>query len=205
MSGRCEPAHMPTLIDPTLVYTQCGACGWHHPGNARCLLPARELCGSCDAGLPMTCTCQAQPPLVSVLVRGTPAPQGSKRHVGGGRMIESSAKVRPWRQDVRAAAEDVIGPLRPLWTPLDGPLRVSMVFTLRKPLSAPKRTRSYPIRTPDLSKLVRSTEDALTDAGVWVDDARVVEYVRLAKVYPGEDADSLDVPGARIAVYRLGV
>jgi Holliday junction resolvase RusA-like endonuclease len=142
-------------------------------------------------------------PVMRIVVRGTPAPQGSKRHVGGGRMIESSAKVRPWRQDVAAAADTLIEPLRPDWRPLDGPLAVSMVFTLRKPQSAPKRTRTYPIRTPDLSKLVRSTEDALTGL-VWVDDARVVEYVRLAKVYPGEDALALDSPGAQIEIYRVG-
>ncbi len=142
-------------------------------------------------------------PAVEFVALGTPAPQGSKRHVGGGRLIESSAKVRPWRQDVRAAAEDAVAPLRPEWRPLDGPLAVRMVFTLRKPASAPKRTRTYPNRTPDLSKLVRSTEDALTSV-VWVDDARVVEYVRLAKVYPGEDAEALDSPGVRIAVYRVG-
>ena len=34
----------------------------------------------------------------------SPAPQGSKRHVGGGRMIESSAKVKPWREAVRSEA-----------------------------------------------------------------------------------------------------
>ena len=37
-------------------------------------------------------------------VYGTPAPQGSKRHVGRGVMVESSKKVAPWRQDVVAAA-----------------------------------------------------------------------------------------------------
>ena len=34
----------------------------------------------------------------------TPAPQGSKRHVGNGRMVESSAKVKPWREAVRQEA-----------------------------------------------------------------------------------------------------
>ena len=38
-------------------------------------------------------------------VNGLPAPQGSHKHVGGGRMVESSKKVKPWRQDVKAAAE----------------------------------------------------------------------------------------------------
>src|SRR5690348_16047198 len=96
-----------------------------------------------------------------IVVIGTPGPQGSKRHVGHGRMIESSKKVKPWRQDVKAAALAVRGD-RP---PIDGPVIVRMVFTLPKPASAPKRRRTWPDKKPDLSKLARSTEDALTDAG----------------------------------------
>lgn len=106
-------------------------------------------------------------------------------------MVESSAKLRPWREAVKAAAYGA-GPL------LDGPLAVQMVFTLPRPKSAPKRDTT-PYRTPDLSKLARSTEDAITDAGLWSDDARVSEYVRLAKVWSGHDPDALPVPGVVIA------
>jgi len=138
-----------------------------------------------------------------IVAYGAPAPQGSKRHVGGGRMIESSKRVKPWRDDVKAAAEALIAPLRGDWVALDSPVRVRMVFTLRKPLSAPKRTATFPSRTPDLSKLLRSTEDALTDAGVWSDDARIIEYIRAAKVYPLEDPDALDTSGVLIEIWGL--
>jgi Holliday junction resolvase RusA-like endonuclease len=142
------------------------------------------------------------PPNLEVVVYGEAAPQGSKRHVGGGRMIESSKKVKPWRDDVRDAALKVLAG-HPRWVPLDGPLLVSMVFTVRKPASAPKRRRTWPDRMPDLSKLCRSTEDALTTAGAWKDDARVVEYGRLAKVYPGEDPDALDRIGAVVRIWLI--
>lgn len=33
---------------------------------------------------------------------GVPAPQGSKTHVGGGRLIESSRQVGAWRDAVRS-------------------------------------------------------------------------------------------------------
>ena len=132
-------------------------------------------------------------------VYGIPGPQGSKRHVGNGVMVESSKKVKPWREAVHAAALA----LRNGAPPLDGPIMARMVFTLPKPVSAPKRRRTYPCRLPDLSKLVRSTEDALTTAGIWRDDARVVEYTRLAKVYPGEDPEALEAPGVRIVVEPL--
>lgn len=148
--------------------------------------------------------------MIGIVIRGNPAPQGSKKfvgvHAGRGIMVESSKAVKPWRQDVKAAAEDAINSLRPKlddnWKPLDGPLRVTMTFTLPKPMSAPKRRRSWPCRKPDLSKLVRSTEDALTDAGLWTDDARIVE-LNVRKVYPLEGDDALDSPGAIVRVYEV--
>lgn len=164
----------------------------------------------------------AAPADLIITVHGTPAPQGSKRHVGGGVMIESSKKVKPWRQDVKAAAlaaleleGATIGGTQLHRPPLDGPLAASMVFTVRhRPAGKPtwwpaglrwaKALMWRPASTPDLSKLLRSTEDALTDAGAWKDDARVVEYRRLAKHYVGDTArDVLDTPGAVIRIWQL--
>ena len=145
--------------------------------------------------------------MITLTVYGMPAPQGSKRFVGvskagRGLMVESSAKVKPWRMDVKAAAEALIGRMAGEW-PMGGALVAEMVFTLPKPASAPRRRQTWPDKKPDLSKLVRSTEDALSDAGFWVDDARVVEYSRLAKVFPGEDPAALDRPGVRITVRQI--
>lgn len=136
------------------------------------------------------------------VVVGMPAPQGSKKFVGTtktgrGIMVESSKKVRPWRMDVKAAAELAREDHGGMFA---GPLRVSMVFTLPKPASAPKKRQTWPDRKPDLSKLVRSTEDAISDAGLWEDDARIVEFGRVAKVFPGEDPEALSMPGVRIRI-----
>ena len=149
---------------------------------------------------------------LTITVHGIPAPQGSKKYVGHrtskatGKstavLLESSKKVAPWRGAVEAAARLQLAALGD-WTVLDGPLCADMVFTLPKPTSAPKRTRTWPTRYPDLSKLLRSTEDALTTAGVWADDARVIEYRQLVKVFPGEHPDALDSPGAVIRVWQL--
>lgn len=141
---------------------------------------------------------------VTVVAYGRPAPQGSKKFVGTskktgrGILVESSKHVKPWRAIVDAAARGLVN------TPLDGPLIVRMIFTVPKPASAPKRRRTWPAVMPDLSKLARATEDALTTAGLWADDARVVEYERLAKVYPGEDPEALHAPGVRITVTPIG-
>lgn len=150
---------------------------------------------------------------MTITVYGSPAPQGSKKFMGirGGKgiMVESSKAVKPWREAVKCAALELIigsglGALTSVnqWGRIDGPIEVRMVFTVPKPKSAPKRIRTYPDRKPDLSKLVRSTEDALTDAGVWEDDARIVRCVA-SKCYPGEGLDSLQIPGAVIRIRQV--
>lgn len=133
-----------------------------------------------------------------VIVYGSPAPQGSKRHVGNGVMVESCERVKPWRQDVVAACV-AFRERNPGACPARGPLYVRMVFTLPKPKSAPKRKRTYPDRKPDLSKLVRSTEDAMVTAGLIEDDARIVRLDAL-KAFPSEDFDALASPGVQIWV-----
>ena len=137
-----------------------------------------------------------------IVVRGIPAPQGSKTaFVVKGRAIltEASKRTKPWRQDVKGIAFEV----RAGAPPLDGPLVARMVFTMPKPASSPKTRRIFAMRKPDLSKLARAIEDSLTDAGVIADDARIVEYSRLAKVFPNEDPEALDSPGVRITIEPL--
>ena len=143
--------------------------------------------------------------MIEFTVFGTPAPQGSKKFVGTdnagrGILVESSKKVKPWRMDVKEAAEAA---RKAHGCTLDGPLVVAMVFTVKKPGSAPKSRQTWPDRMPDLSKLLRSTEDAITDAGLWADDARVVRYDKLAKVFPGEDPDALAAPGVRVRISQV--
>jgi crossover junction endodeoxyribonuclease RusA len=133
-------------------------------------------------------------------VIGIPGPQGSKsfRGVRGGKgiMIESSRKVAPWRQAVQYAAIEAMGGAG---NGIHGPITTEMVFTIPKPKSASKRKKTWPDRRPDLSKVVRSTEDALTIVAAWDDDARVV-WCLSRKVYPGEGQDALPVPGAVIRI-----
>jgi Holliday junction resolvase RusA-like endonuclease len=142
-------------------------------------------------------------------VLGRPAPQGSKRHVGKGVMVESSKHVRPWRDAVRASAvEQMAKDSCPRFV---GPVRVSMVFYFDRPKSHYRTGKnagvlrddapSNPATIPDLSKLIRSTEDALTDAGVWEDDARVVEYTAIkAYTVTTTNTGAFNVPGVAIRV-----
>jgi Holliday junction resolvase RusA-like endonuclease len=138
---------------------------------------------------------------------GEPAPQGSKRTINKGNanrpatIGDASPKLAPWRSDVIAAAREVL--TRQMLDCLDGPIIARMVFSFRRPKSVKFSKRPFPSVYPDLSKLCRSTEDALKAAGVIADDSLIVEYTRLAKVYCGEDEDSLETPGAYIIIARL--
>lgn len=143
---------------------------------------------------------------IAIKVHGLPGPQGSKRHVGGGRMIESSKKVKPWRAAVEAAALAELA-TRDTWTPFDGPVKVRVCFTLPRPASHYRTGRNahllkdsapaYPTgrNTGDIEKHVRSTHDALTSAGVWTDDSLVVS-LRTDKTYGPE-------PGAYLVVTEV--
>lgn len=149
-------------------------------------------------------------PRLCVAVYGLPGPQGSKSPVGWGKsrktgraiplMRESSAKVKPWRENVQAAIEAAL--LTGEAQRLAGPVLADITFTMRKPSSAPKRRRTYPAVYPDIDKLERSTYDAISKSGAWEDDSRVIEN-RNRKVYPGEHPDALDQPGAIIRLYTL--
>lgn len=136
--------------------------------------------------------------MLSFRVHGTPAPQGSKRHVGNGIMVESSKRVKPWRQDVKHAA------LGALTDRLEGPVLVRVTFYLPRPRAHYGTGRNaarlkpaaptYHEKRPDLDKLLRSTLDALGEAGVWRDDSQVTE-VQAVKRYTDTTP-----PGAHITV-----
>jgi crossover junction endodeoxyribonuclease RusA len=142
--------------------------------------------------------------VIEVIVRGIPAPQGSKRHVGNGRMIESSKAVGPWREAVRGQTQAAMRG-RP---PLGGPVRVRVWFWLPRPKGHYGTGRntdqvrpSAPVRpsgTPDLDKLLRAILDGLTDGGAWKDDGQVVELTaRKLYVLPGL------TPGAKIEITEV--
>ncbi|MFI6248978.1 RusA family crossover junction endodeoxyribonuclease [Streptomyces sp. NPDC051016] len=144
-------------------------------------------------------------------VHGTPGPQGSKTRNAAGAMYESSAKVKPWREAVKSAALDRLS-YDICWSPLREAVRLEVVFTLPRPKShfgtgknaglVKASAPQYPIGKPDTDKLLRSTQDALKDAGVLLDDSVVTDTVA-AKRYVLTGHDTLSHPGAVIRVWRL--
>lgn len=153
----------------------------------------------------------ATAPVLTLRVLGTPAPQGSKsafrnKYTGRIQQVESSKRVKPWREAVKQAAVDAITATS--WDRIEGPVELAIVFVFARPKSHFRTGRNanllrdnapdWKASTPDVSKAIRATEDALTDAGVWRDDGQVV-HVEATKVYENR---VWGLPGAHITVCK---
>jgi len=129
---------------------------------------------------------------LDVFVPGRPAPQGSKRHVGHGILVESSKAVGPWRTMVAWTVSQV-------WrdAPLAGPVSIELEFVMPRPVGTPKRRTPPAIKKPDSDKLIRAVFDALTKV-VWTDDS-VITDIRARKRL----AELNEQPGCWIRVRDL--
>lgn len=127
-------------------------------------------------------------------IPGRPAPQGSKRHVGNGRMVEMSKAVGPWRTLVATHVARLWK-----WAPVLGPVRVRLEFVLPRPASAPKRSTPAAVKRPDLDKLQRAVFDALT-AVCWRDDSQVVQVSASKRI-----AELDEQPGLNLTVSAQSV
>lgn len=127
-------------------------------------------------------------------VEGRPVPQGNHRvalGAGGARIYDAAKGLRVWREAIAWEARR--------HAPADAPFTGAVVVALRFVLPRPKRARPTEpaMRRPDLSKLARAVEDALTGV-LWHDDAQIV-YALLSKSY----ADAGRSPGVEIRVAPL--
>lgn len=123
---------------------------------------------------------------------GTPRPQGSKRHVGKGIMIEAS-DVKPWRKAIADAVFRAFVATADE-RPFTEPVVVYATFLIARPKSVKRLLPSVP---PDLDKLCRALGDALSvDTKALQDDSLIVKWIA-SKVYC-EPHDA----GVRVAIKR---
>jgi Holliday junction resolvase RusA-like endonuclease len=122
---------------------------------------------------------------VSFTVLGHPEPGGSKRGVTRGDSVvifDSNRKVMPWRALVAGAASEAMGEREPM----RGALGAEFIFYRQRPRShygtgqnahslKPSAPRA-PVTRPDVTKLVRAAEDAMTSI-CWEDDAQLTVQV----------------------------
>ena len=136
-----------------------------------------------------------------------PVYRGSKRNgtrtfTGRVNVVDKNHKaVTLWRASVVEACRPGG---KPLVSPgLNEPLVVRYFFALRRPASV---RRPYPSVKPDVDNLVKGTADAITDSGLWRDDALVISQV-ISKAYAGghhpDGTAALTVPGCVVEIYRI--
>lgn len=144
-------------------------------------------------------------------VPGEPKPGGSKRgfvnpKTGGVIITEDCKHSKLWRNTVRDYARQAAREAGMTRLSHEA-IRLDVVFYVSRPkchygtgrnagtikASAPK----YPLVKPDRTKLLRSTEDALTKV-LWIDDTQVVEG-EIRKAY----AEGYGEPGALITIQTL--
>jgi Holliday junction resolvase RusA-like endonuclease len=153
------------------------------------------------------------------IYRGTGA---AREFTGAVAQVESSKSgVATWRGDVvRAATEALrVGPEddqgmaeRTSYPFGIGPVHVDIVFIFPRPKHHYRTGRNAHLlrdtaptlhtHKPDVDKLLRSTFDALTTAGVWKDDAQVAGLSGdpMKRYSNGHE----DLPGARIKIRSCG-
>ena len=114
---------------------------------------------------------------------GVPAPQGSKNAYRRGDrcvLVESSKKVKPWRQAVARTARETIP------QPLEGEIHLRVVFVMPRTKAMGEKPAPPMLQRPDLDKLLRSTCDGLTGAA-YVDDSQVTHISsEKRRAAPGE-------------------
>ena len=119
----------------------------------------------------------------SFFVPGVPAPQGSKNAYRRGNrcvLVESSKKVKPWRQAVARAAKENIP------QPLEGEIHLRVVFVMPRTKAMGDKPAPPMLQRPDLDKLDRSTCDGLTGAA-YADDSQVTRICsEKRRAEPGE-------------------
>ena len=144
----------------------------------------------------------ASPRRLALEVPGEPQPQGSAkafkhRHTGRVMVTSDNARLRPWRDAVCwHARQALLGA-----GPLAGPVKVTVEFRFLRPGGhfgkrglRPAAPREHVVR-PDLDKLLRALLDSLSEAGVWRDDAQVVE-ARARKRYDQQPGAAIEIEAA---------
>jgi crossover junction endodeoxyribonuclease RusA len=128
--------------------------------------------------------------MIEVFIPGIPAPQGSKKHVGNGVMIESCKALKPWRESIRTRLMNEAG--QPIER-IEGAVVSTLEFILPRPKSTPKKRTPLATKKPDLDKLERAVNDAVKSAGCIVDDSFIVRTVKAKRL-----AEIGEAPGLRL-------
>lgn len=123
--------------------------------------------------------------MIEYRIEGTPRPQGSKRHVGNGVMVESSKHVKEWRAFARMKAVQAMQGLQRIEKPDGVSLVVRFYFDRPKKHFTSKGLRpdapKVHVGKPDTDKLLRALFDSMSEV-VFCDDSQIC-CLAVSKLY----------------------
>ena len=128
------------------------------------------------------------------------APQGSKKHVGNGIMVETSKRLKSWRKQVNFETKLVVSDI------IEEPVEVDVVFWFKRPklhyLPNNMLRQSAPVyitnkNKGDLDKHCRALLDSLTKSA-FADDSQVVSLHAVKKY-----CDTESETGANIKIKTI--
>lgn len=131
--------------------------------------------------------------------------KGNREFTGRVAIVDKNIKaVTLWRESVMDAA-------RPNHVPLISPalqddLVVKYYFTLARPASVSIARRPYPNVRPDWDNLIKPTQDAITVAGLWKDDSKIITGISSKAYVDGYHPDGTSaecIPGCVIEIFRI--
>lgn len=113
---------------------------------------------------------------LSFTVHGVPIPKGStKAFMRPGMrfpiVTADNTKTKPWANTIKVMAQLHA----PEGGPWQGPVSLSVMFTMPRPKSLPKKVQHH-VKKPDLDKLLRTVKDALKGV-IYHDDSQVTDVV----------------------------
>jgi Holliday junction resolvase RusA-like endonuclease len=121
----------------------------------------------------------------SIVVLGKPIAQPRHRASARGGFVRmylpSDHPVHGYKTMIGIEAQRQFG------SPIEGAVRLDVLFAFAQPKG---RKLQFKISKPDIDNLEKAVMDALTNAGVWLDDAQVVEK-HSTKVFGERDATTI--------------
>jgi len=130
------------------------------------------------------------------VIRAEPRPQPRPKaaRIAGRIRIYTPGTASLYKAAVQAAAKEAI---HFDVTPIDSPVRVEGEFVMRRPKRMKKGDMDVPhCNKPDLDNLIKSTQDAIVDAGILRDDC-IIYAATFTKRY----ANPEEAPHTRIRLF----
>lgn len=124
-----------------------------------------------------------------IRVYGTPRAQPRPRMTRAGHAYNPPS-ADEWKEEIEWEVKRLRIPM------MEGHVCIDVIFYMTRPQRMKKETRLRTCKKkPDIDNLLKAVYDAMTEAGVWGDDAQIV-YATGKKFY----SNDIEEPGCRITV-----